>query len=122
MSTPTHNDLPLVDAAYLQSVQDAVGAAAMAGLIEAMLKDARQTADLLRAARTRDGARGEAREAHRLGGLFAQFGCPALALALKEAAHAESNMVASMSESALALLAPTLAGLAALYDAETAKA
>ena len=118
MSAHSQNDLPLVDEAYLNSVQEAVGAAAMVGLVEAMLKDARQASDLLAAARQRDGSKGEAREAHRLGGLFAQFGCPAIAQRLKDAAHAEPIDVHVLVESALALLGPTLARVSALYDAE----
>lgn len=118
MSAGAHSDMPLVDEAYLQSVQEAVGAAAMAGLIEAMLKDARKTAELLAAARAKDGEKGEAREAHRLGGLFAQFGCPAVAEALKAASHAEPGKVGAGVESALALVDPTISRLSALFDAE----
>ena len=108
------NDI-LVDESALRSIEDAVGATAMAQLMAAMLSDARHAAKSLDVAMTSGGVAAQAREAHRLGGLFAQFGCPAIAKALKEASHAPLSEVAQKVESSLAFLPQTLAHLARLY-------
>ena len=112
----TQTEMPLVDISQIEAIEAAIGRDALGGLIAGLLRDCeagRSRIAELKSAQMHDQL---AREAHKLGGMLAQFGCPAAGHAFRSCAHttdAEEAIV--LLNGALDLLGPTCAALEAAY-------
>lgn len=112
----TQTDLPLVDTSQIEAIEAAIGREALTGLIAGLLRDCeagRRRLSELKSGQMPDQL---AREAHKLGGMLAQFGCPAAAHAFRSCAHAkDADHALVLLDGALDLLEPTCAALEADY-------
>ena len=105
----------LVDEAYLLNLAQAVGVPVLRDLLAATLRDCAAAAHKIETVH-RSNEAALAREAHKLGGLFMQFGCPAAGHAFKAAAQASPEERPPYVAAALKLVEPTLAELRALLS------
>lgn len=110
MSLETPPSMPaLLDRAYLDSVEAAIGTPAMRDIVGTFLRDcatAKVRVEHMLGAPEGDGL---AKEAHRLGGMLAQFGCPAAAVPFRQASRCKVGAeMTGLIRTGLSLLEPTL--------------
>jgi HPt (histidine-containing phosphotransfer) domain-containing protein len=112
----TQTEMPLVDTGQIEALEAAIGRDAMRGLIAGLLRDCEAGRSRLTDLRSGQMHDQLAREAHKLGGMLAHFGCPAAAHVFRSCARAESPGEALiLLDGGLALLGPTCAALEAAY-------
>lgn len=84
-----------IDMPYLTEVCQAIGYDAMAVLIQSFLRDCIQSADRISGSLERQDLEHLPKEAHRLSGMLAQFGCPRAARGFREAARCAPTEIAA---------------------------
>ena len=113
-SDNTQTGLPLVDTGQIEAIEAAIGRDALMGLIAGLLRDCEVGRSRLAELKSSQMHHQLTREAHKLGGMLAQFGCPAAADAFRSCARAtEPGEAIALLDGALALLGPTCTALEA---------
>jgi hypothetical protein len=113
----SQTEVPLVDTDQLAAIEAAIGRDALKGLIAGLLRDCEAGRSRLAELKSGQMHNQLAREAHKLGGMLAQFGCTAAANAFRSCSRAaEPGEALALVDDGLDLLGPTCRALEAAYS------